>query len=342
MTVYLAVKTQAAIEQALRADQGARFRRELGIAIQDCDDAFRGEEEFPFRSHLGASILGRDCARELWYNFHWAKTSKHIGRTLRLFNRGHLEEPRFVAMLRMIGCEVWQTDDKNKQFRISYFGGHYGSAIDGVIKGCPDLPDRPIMGEFKTYNDKNFQKLKKLGMREAKPEHYVQVNQYCKYYKLSACLYMAVNKNDDELYCELIRFDEENAEQYLDRAEKIVFATEPPAKINPSSAFFTCKFCDFRETCHKGHGTERNCRTCRYSRAMQDGTWSCIHPSLNNPTLTKDMQFKGCTLWDQIPGMVSKDDPTQLPDFSGAFSFGVLRQTADEGEPAGSSPDGNG
>lgn len=331
MGVQIAEKTLAAIEKAMRADQGARYRQELGRSIQECDDAFRAEEEFPFRSHLGASLIGRDCARELWYNFHWVRRSKHIARTLRLFNRGHLEEARFVALLRMIGCEVFQVDKNGKQFRISYFGGHYGSAIDGVLKGCPDVPDQAIMCEMKTYNDKNFKKLQKSGVQDAKPEHYTQMNQYCKYYKLPACLYIAVNKNDDELYAEIVWFDKENADQYVDRAERIVFATEPPPKINPSSAFWTCKFCDFREICHKGAGTERNCRTCKFSEALPDGTWACRQPNLNSPILDKQAQFKGCNLWDQIPGMVSKDDPAELPDFSSAFNFGVLHKTISEG-----------
>lgn len=321
MTVHLAEKTLSEIERKLRADQGAAFRRELGIAVQQCDDAFRAEEESPFRSHLGASILGRDCTRELWYNFRWVRKSRHIGRTLRLFNRGHLEEARFVALIRMCDWDIWQVDAKGKQFRISDFGGHYGSAIDGVIRGVPEFPNEPIMGEFKTHNDKNFQKLKKMGVAGAKPEHVVQMQQYMKYKKLRVCLYLAVNKNDDDLYAEFIYAEPELADQFTDRAGRIIFSDGPPPRAYENSASFGCKFCDFREVCFKGAGTEVNCRTCKQSQPQADGTWLCRR---FKKVLDKDRQLAGCNVWEAIDGMVGVET-TEVPVFGDAFGFGLLQ-----------------
>ena len=39
---------------------------------------------------------------------------------LRLFNRGHIEEARFIAMLLTIGMPVYQQDAEGKQFRIHF------------------------------------------------------------------------------------------------------------------------------------------------------------------------------------------------------------------------------
>src|SRR6266540_1462894 len=125
MAVVRAVKTLEAINAALEKDQGARFRGLLHEAMREAvdlkSDAFRDEED-AFRSHLGASMIGRECARELWYAFRWATARREGGRMVRLFNRGHLEEPRFVALLRMIGCAVWQYDENKKQFRVAAHG----------------------------------------------------------------------------------------------------------------------------------------------------------------------------------------------------------------------------
>lgn len=325
MSIILADKSLAAIERALRADQGARFRTELGIAIQQCDDAFDGSEQSPFRSHLGASLLGRECYRELWYNFRWVKKSKHIGQTIRLFNRGHLEEARFVALIRMCGWQIWQVDKKGKQFRISDHGGHYGSAIDGVIKGIPEFPDEPVMGEFKTSNDKNFAKMKKMGVAGAKPEHVVQMRQYMKYMKLRACLYLVVNKNTDELYGEIIMASPEQAEMDTDKAGRIVFSQIPPERLYDNSASFGCKFCDFRDICFKGAGTEVNCRTCQYSEPLADGSWRCNNQKLKSKTLSKADQLKGCNLWSPIDGMSSNEAP-KLPVNLNAFGTGLLQR----------------
>ena len=60
------------------------------------------------RSHLGASLIGHECKRYLWFTFRWVYHHKFSGRQQRLFNRGHKEEARFLEWLRGIGCEVWE------------------------------------------------------------------------------------------------------------------------------------------------------------------------------------------------------------------------------------------
>lgn len=288
MGVILANKTLLEIERALRSDQGAKFRRLLRENINACDDAFDGEEKPPFRSHLGASMIGQDCPRQLWYSFRWYKVSKHVGKTLLLFNRGHMEEGRFVTLLQMIGMQVWQVDKHGHQFRISGHGGHYGSAIDGVVKGCPDIPNEAIMAEFKTSNTKGFTAMQKLGVRESKPMHYVQMQQYMGKYRLNWCLYMMVCKETDELYAELVAFDPETYERYHDRAGQIIFRDTPPIGISNSPGAWGCKFCEFKDICHNDEEPLKNCRTCRYSEPLQDGTWYCRNYQIS---LTKEMQY---------------------------------------------------
>lgn len=305
MPVIKATKTLKAIDAAIKADQGLEYRRQLKIAMDAADDPFRSEPEDDFRSHLGGSTIGRDCPRQLWYMFHWVKLVKHTGRLLRLFNRGHLEEPRFVAMLRQAGMTVWQTDANNKQFRVSGHGGHFGSAIDGVVGGCPDVAKGVnILTEMKTHNLKNFTKLVKEGVRQSKYEHFVQMQIYMRAYGLKFALYLAVCKDDDELYGEIVPYEQEIADQYWERAGFIVFSEQPPARINPSSAYYICKFCDFREICHKAYQPERNCRTCRFSLAMGDGTWRCRYYD-GMPVLDKPRQLVGCGKWELNEGISS-------------------------------------
>lgn len=59
------------------------------------------------RKHLGASLIGRDCKRFLWYVFRWCRRSPTDGRRQRLFNRGHREEDRFIEWLEGIGFKIW-------------------------------------------------------------------------------------------------------------------------------------------------------------------------------------------------------------------------------------------
>lgn len=319
MTIVIATETLRKIDEMIYADQGAKFRTILGTLMPEAKDAYEPAKD-DFRSHLGASMIGRECPRELWYNFHWARAPKFEGRMLRLFNRGHLEEPRLVAMLMMLGCEVWSHDAKGEQFRITGVGGHFGSAIDGVVSGCPDIPDRPILGEFKTYNDKNFTKLAgksddfrafleyllnpKLpavkftgkGVKVAKFEHYVQMQIYMGYYKLSHAIYLAVNKNDDQLYAEIVEFDKPVFDLYWARAEKIILSSVIPARISESPGFWKCAYCDFKQICQLSGNVAMNCRTCAGSVATQDGDWHCVKWAVK---LDKAAQMKGCQEYDK-------------------------------------------
>ena len=77
---------------------------------------------------MGASQLGQDCGRAVWYSFHWATKAAHSGRMLRLFNRGHIEEARFIAMLLTVGMPVYQPRVWEEQFRIHF--GRLGTAAD--------------------------------------------------------------------------------------------------------------------------------------------------------------------------------------------------------------------
>ena len=105
------------------------------------------------RNHLGASTLGNECWRKLWYQFRWVKLEHFDGRMMRLFNVGHSAEPRFIAYLRGIGFEVKEFDENGKQFRISGASGHYGGSLDGMCKAPASFgldQDLVLLLEFKT------------------------------------------------------------------------------------------------------------------------------------------------------------------------------------------------
>lgn len=80
----------------------------LAKRIKEDVDAYCAEayDDGP-RRHLGASLIGHECKRYLWYVFRWCLHEKHDGRQQRLFNRGHREEARFVEWLEGIGFQVW-------------------------------------------------------------------------------------------------------------------------------------------------------------------------------------------------------------------------------------------
>lgn len=90
-------------QPAARAALAKRLKHDIDAwCVQKFDDGPR--------AHLGASVIGRECARELWYGFRWAHYKRHDGRMLRLFQRGHLEEGRIIEYLEGIGATVEYVD----------------------------------------------------------------------------------------------------------------------------------------------------------------------------------------------------------------------------------------
>jgi hypothetical protein len=306
MAVHLAKLTLDAINASLEKDQGAAYRQFLGQVIPHIGDAYRGADKSPYRSHMGASGIGKDCGRAIWYGFRWFTKPHFEGRILRLFNRGHLEEARFIALLLSIGTKVFQQDENGKQFRISDAGGHFGGSGDGVAMGLPDIPPgMPCLLEFKTHGEKSFLKLVKEGVRSSKFEHYVQMNVYMRKMNLNVALYGAVNKNTDELYLEIIPIDTITGDQFVDRGRQLVFSKEPPKKLSESPGWFECKFCDHKKVCHLGGAPEVNCRTCWYSGPSEDGKWYCGHGATlasgaSKEPLSEDAQLAGCVHYLKI------------------------------------------
>jgi hypothetical protein len=117
------------------------------------------------RGHLGGSAIGHSCSRFLWLGFRWAFRPSFNGRVLRLFQTGHLEEPRLIDDLRRIGVEVLDKDpETRRQWRYTAVGGHFSGSLDAVLHGLPRAPTRWALAEFKTHNAKSFRALQTKGV----------------------------------------------------------------------------------------------------------------------------------------------------------------------------------
>lgn len=232
------------------------------------------------REYLGLSALGAECVRSVWYDFRKVAKKSFPSRMLRLFRRGDVEEYRIIYLLRGIGFTIWEKDENGKQFKITDFEGHLSGSMDGVAH-APDKFWKNVakkiafLLEFKTYNDKRFQKLLKEGVKKADPKYYTQCIGYMGYNKLKGCLFVAVNKNDDTLYFEWVPFDKYAFTRLVDLGEHIIEATEPPERISNVASWWQCTYCDFREICHKGAPAEKSCRSCKFAVPAEEGTWKC-------------------------------------------------------------------
>lgn len=245
------------------------------------------------RDHLGASMIGDVCSRKLWYVFRWAKRERFDGRRQRLFNRGHKEEARFIEWLRGVGFII-EAEENGKQYRITSEFGHFGGSLDGFATAG----NIKLLLEFKTSGTgSGFTKLREDGVKKSKPNHFAQMSIYGKNYKFQYAIYCCINKNDDDLYIEVVELDWRLAEQLEAKAHDIITSPITPPKFSYSEATFECKYCNFAGICHRNEPVEKNCRSCVFACPIQGGLWAC---NKYNQTIPKDFISKGCDSYEAI------------------------------------------
>lgn len=287
---------QTIIDQNIAADLDQNQRDVLSKKIvSSINDWAVSEYLDPFRWHLGASIIGRECDRFLYFSFRWVFQDTRDGRMLRLLQRGKEEEKKFSQYLRGIGCEVYDVDpDTGKQFRFSAHKGHFGGSTDGVLRfpeawGIPGF----FLPEYKTnQTGAGFNNLIKEGVEKQKEDHYIQQCLYGKKRNIKYSVYLNVNKNDDDLYCEIVPLDYRKAEIYEKRAHDIIFSDYVPAMMpGAKPTFFKCKMCPGFDVCHKGKAPERNCRSCIHSQPVDNAEWECTK---FGQVIPREFVYKGC------------------------------------------------
>jgi hypothetical protein len=272
----------------------------IDLTSQSIKAIYRTYEESrrpSFTVRLGASVIADDCWRKLYYDFRWVSPPEIFdGRKLRLFKTGDREEDRMMDDLRNAGMNVWTKDDNGKQFEETEVAGHFVCRLDGVVQGLPEAPNKPHIVECKTHNEKNFRAVKKHGVQIAQPKHFGQVQIGMHLFGMDRGYYMMHNKNDDEIDCSRIHYDMTFSISLIVKAERIIFAEHPPAKLHEnvnSKMAFVCGWCKHKDICHNNGMPERNCRTCMWSRPTKNGggEWVC---DKHSKPISRDEQKEAC------------------------------------------------
>lgn len=262
---------------------------------------FEANAEDGFRVHLGASLIGKECQRALWFDFRWTTRADFSGRILRLFETGQLEEARIVRDLRRTGATVLEVDpESGRQWRVEAHGGHFGGSLDGVALGLLEAPKTWHVLEFKTHSAKSFAELKRQGVRESKPRHFAQMQVYLHLTGMTRAMYVAVCKDTDEIHVERVAADPAAGEGLLVKAGRVINSARPPERLSTDPAWWQCRLCEHHSVCHDGAAAERNCRTCLHSTAI-DGGWHCAKW---DRMLTPAEQRRGCDHHLYVPDLV--------------------------------------
>lgn len=209
------------------------------------------------RNYIGASSIGSDCLRQIWYEFKGEKTEGVSNKIRRTWEIGRILEGFVVDLIRASGIKVinnssefFAPDDKTNSLTMDwtslsdpdlpYFKGHY----DGM------LLDYQAILEIKTAKDASFKIFVKDGCAKWNPKYYAQVQSYMGMSGLHTAYIIVLNKDNSELWDEQITFQSDYYELIKDKVKMIYEAKIPPPKINGSPLWFQCKMCKYRKVCH--------------------------------------------------------------------------------------------
>lgn len=261
---------------------------------------------------MGAAA--NECDRAVWYGLRWAAPPERLdGPRQRRFETGRREEDRLLDDLEAAGVAVVRLDPATgRQFAVTLAHGWLRGKMDGRAVGLPEAPKTEHVVETKSHNDRSFKELVKHappkgeGLRRAKPEHFTQCQLYMHATGLRRALYLAVNKNTDELYAERVEYDAEFALRVESRVARLAGTDRAPPRLHDdpaNKAAFACQWCPALALCHERAFARQNCRTC-LSASFEDG--AVVRCTLNDAVRSYDEQQAGCPnhlyLPDLVPG----------------------------------------
>ena len=105
-----------------------------------------------------------------------------------------------------------------------------------------------------------------------------------------------MNKDNEALYVRRIKPDEHIHKDILKRIDILVNSELRPARIGESDETYRCRWCDFKEVCFDKKPPLKNCRTCEFSRPIEDGKWFCDQLDIE---LTQEEQLSACGVYSQ-------------------------------------------
>ena len=219
------------------------------------------------RDYLGASLVGHPCERYIWYSTHIREIPFESGRLLRLFETGHQQEYRVALELKELGLEVKLEVDNpyivkmledngiqsglpfsipEMHFKYSLANGtHIGGSCDILSKGWEDFPDEWVNTEIKTFSETRFKSFLKEGIRKSNPQYYAQAQFYMGFLHLKHTVLIGINKNTDDMWYDVIDFNEDEFNSLKLKAEYILSLDKEPH----ANKCKECKFCPYASTC---------------------------------------------------------------------------------------------
>lgn len=205
-------------------------------------EAHQDTLDSPIRNYIGASSIGSDCLRQIWYEFKGVKSSGVSAKVKRTWEIGRRLESMILDLLEGAGIKLL----RNVHFEAPSLPLFQGN-VDALWLVSDD--ERAII-EIKTAKDKSFILLLKDGVKKWSEKYYAQIQAYMGMSDIHEAYIIVLNKDTSELYDARIEFDYDYYLRLHDKALMISEAVVSPPRINGSPLWYMCKMCKFNKVCH--------------------------------------------------------------------------------------------
>lgn len=196
------------------------------------------------RDYIGASGIGAECLRQIWYEFKGFEAEEVPTKTRRTWAIGKHLEGLILDWISDTGIEIQRTWPDLEAEGMPYFKGHLDSVWIKKGKAFAII-------EIKTAKDASFNIFVKKGLSAWNPQYYAQIQSYMGMSGIHTAYILVLNKDNSEIFDELVEFDEIFYKQLCRKAFLIANTDSIPSRINNSPLWFQCKMCKFNKICHK-------------------------------------------------------------------------------------------
>ena len=198
------------------------------------------------RDYIGASSIGSDCLRQIWYQFKGVKAEKVPTKFRRTWAIGKALEQVVHNWLCDIGIVVWRNYPELVHPTMPFFKGN----LDGVwIESRHNQTPKAII-EIKTAKDASFKLFVKKGVKGWNPQYYAQIQAYMGLSGIHNVYIIVLNKDNSDISDDLVTFDPEFYKKLEEKAAFVYGANVEPPRINGSPIWYQCKMCKYNKVCH--------------------------------------------------------------------------------------------
>ncbi len=205
-------------------------------------DSYFEKKDDEVRNYIGASSIGSECLRQIWYQYKGMKGEAIPAKTRRTWEIGKNLEGLIIRSLVNAGIEVFTTDKTFFAKDAEFFQGH----VDAIVT----FKNNKAILEIKTAKDSSFNIFKNKGLRVWNPQYYAQIQSYMGMSEINSAYILVLNKDNSELFDEFVKFDPDFYKRLLEKAKIIYKAKIEPPKINSSPLWYLCRMCKFNKECH--------------------------------------------------------------------------------------------